>query len=141
MNISNLQTGDVAKRVGISLRAVRYYEEQGLIKPSAVTSGGLRLFSDRDVARLRFIHRLRLLGLSLEDIKLALGVDKPDPATRKEILDRSLNALELTKIKIEEQMELLEQLQKENDLSLESVKRCLGCSDDCSTCPGATHIL
>ena len=141
MNISNLQTGDVAKRIGITLRAIRYYEERGLIKPSAVTPSGLRLYSDRDVSRLRFIHRLRLLGLSLEDIKLALGVDKPDPATRKEILDRSLNALELTKIKIEEQMELLEQLQKENDLSLVAVKGCLGCSDGCSACPRVVHVL
>ena len=141
VNAANLQIGEVAKRVGVSLRAIRFYEEKGLIKPSEITTAGLRLFTIKDVARLRLIHRLRLIGLPLDDIKLALGLNRPDPTTKKELLERSLNALEMTKAKIKEQADLLGQLEKDNEVSLESIKKCLGCSGDCTNCPAKVHIL
>lgn len=47
-----MQIGEVADRTGLSLRTLRYYEEVGQVRPSTRTSGGFRLYSETDVARL-----------------------------------------------------------------------------------------
>ncbi|HUP32857.1 MAG TPA: MerR family transcriptional regulator, partial [Gaiellaceae bacterium] len=63
-----LQIGEVAEHVGLSLRTVRYYEEVGLISPSARSEGGFRLYSDADVSRLVLVKRMKALGLTLEEM-------------------------------------------------------------------------
>lgn len=62
--------GEVADRVGITARTIRYYEELGLLGAAdARPKGGHRLYSDADIARLSELLRLRgLLGLSLEEL-------------------------------------------------------------------------
>jgi DNA-binding transcriptional MerR regulator len=62
--------GDVAERVGVTTRTIRYYEELGLLgTASARTKGAHRLYSEADIARLEELIRLRdLLGLSLEEL-------------------------------------------------------------------------
>ena len=64
-----LQIGEVADRVGLSLRTVRYYEELGLLSPTGRTQGGFRLYSDEDVERLRVLKGMKPLGLSLEEVR------------------------------------------------------------------------
>ncbi|MAE11543.1 MAG: hypothetical protein CL876_06500 [Dehalococcoidales bacterium] len=51
---------------GVSIRTVRYYEEKGILTPSSITSGDIRLYSLQDLSRLTFIRRFRRLGLNLE---------------------------------------------------------------------------
>jgi DNA-binding transcriptional MerR regulator len=62
--------GDVAERVGVTTRTIRYYEELGLLGTgSARTKGAHRLYTDADIARLEELIRLRdLLGLTLEEL-------------------------------------------------------------------------
>jgi DNA-binding transcriptional MerR regulator len=62
--------GDVAERVGVTTRTIRYYEELGLLgTASARTKGAHRLYAETDIARLEELIRLRdLLGLSLEEL-------------------------------------------------------------------------
>jgi MerR family transcriptional regulator, repressor of the yfmOP operon len=62
--------GDVAERVGVTTRTIRYYEELGLLgTASARTKGAHRLYSEADIARLEELIRLRdLLGLTLEEL-------------------------------------------------------------------------
>lgn len=62
-----LTTGELARRTGLTLRAVRFYEEAGLLLP-ARTASGRRAYCDSDVVRLQFIADLRELDLSLEEI-------------------------------------------------------------------------
>jgi DNA-binding transcriptional MerR regulator len=64
-----LQIGEVADRVGLSLRTVRYYEEVGLVIPSARTEGGFRLYSEEDVQRLLLIKGMKPFGLSLDEMR------------------------------------------------------------------------
>lgn len=64
-----LQIGEVAERVGLSLRTVRYYEEVGLLTPPARTAGGFRLYSEDDVQRLLLVKRMKPLGLSLDEMR------------------------------------------------------------------------
>ena len=62
------QIGELADRVGLSLRTVRYYEEQGLLTPEKRTDGGFRLFTAAHVDRLGLIKQMKPLGFSLQEM-------------------------------------------------------------------------
>jgi DNA-binding transcriptional MerR regulator len=66
------QIGEVADRLGLSLRTLRHWEEVGLIIPSARTEGGFRLYSRDDVARLEIVMRMKPLGLNLSEVRRLL---------------------------------------------------------------------
>jgi DNA-binding transcriptional MerR regulator len=59
--------GDVAKRLGITQRSIRYYEERGLIHP-ARTEGRFRVYAKSEVERLKTVLLLKDLGVSLDEI-------------------------------------------------------------------------
>jgi DNA-binding transcriptional MerR regulator len=68
--------GEVAARLGVSTRTLRYYEELGLLDPTGRTSGGSRRYSERDVARLRRILELRdVIGFELDRISLIIRAE------------------------------------------------------------------
>ena len=64
-----LQIGQVAERTGLSLRTIRFYEENGLVPPTGRTTGGFRLYGEDAVARLEVIKRMKPLGFSLEEMR------------------------------------------------------------------------
>jgi DNA-binding transcriptional MerR regulator len=66
------QIGEVAERVGVSLRTVRYYEEQGLLAPKTRTAGGFRLYSDDQIERLELIKQMKPLGFTVEETRALL---------------------------------------------------------------------
>lgn len=67
---------DVVKRTGLTPRAIRYYEEVGLLAAASRTAGGFRLFTEDDIATLLRIKELQaLLGFSLAEIKESLHID------------------------------------------------------------------
>ena len=68
-----LGIGAAAQRLGVSERALRYYQQIGLIVPASTTPGGLRRYSESDVARVERIMELKtLLGLNLDEVALVL---------------------------------------------------------------------
>ena len=68
-----LGIGAAAQRLGVSERALRYYQQIGLIVPAGTTPGGLRRYSPSDLARVERIVELKtLLGLNLDEIALVL---------------------------------------------------------------------
>ena len=71
-----LGIGAAATRVGVSERALRYYQELGLLVPACTTPGGLRRYSEDDIARVARIRELQtLLGLNLDEIAIVLSSD------------------------------------------------------------------
>jgi DNA-binding transcriptional MerR regulator len=64
-----LQIGEVAERVGLSLRTVRYYEEQGLLEPESRSPGGFRLYSTGQVDRLALIKQMKPLGFTVQEMR------------------------------------------------------------------------
>jgi DNA-binding transcriptional MerR regulator len=62
-------TGQFAKRAGVTVRTLRYYDKVGLLKPTRLTPAGHRLYTDHDLVRLQQILALKFLGFSLEQIK------------------------------------------------------------------------
>ena len=72
----NLAIGKAAALAGVSTRTLRYYEQLGLLTPSARTSGGARRYSPGDVARLLRIRELQsLMGFNLTDIQPILTAE------------------------------------------------------------------
>jgi len=76
--------GEVAERVGVTTRTIRYYEEFGLLGTAgARTKGAHRLYTETDIARLEELIRLRdLLGLSLEELVALAEAEEARAALR-----------------------------------------------------------
>jgi len=70
----DLTTGDLARATGNTVRTIRFYEDQGLLRPAEVSDGGHRRYRNEELERLRLIGDLRELGLSLSDIKSMLDL-------------------------------------------------------------------
>ena len=64
-----LKIGELARQTGLSIKAIRYYEWRGLLEQPSRTEAGYRLYGPEEVARLQFIQRAKLLGLTLEEIR------------------------------------------------------------------------
>jgi len=86
-----LKIGELAKQTGLTIRALRHYDDIGLLSPSIRSDAGYRLYGQADVARLHSIQALKQLGLDLAGIgDLLAGGAMPLPA----LLGRQLTALD-----------------------------------------------
>lgn len=79
-------TGEFAKKAGVTIRTIRYYDSIGILKPSFINNSGYRFYSDADFVELKKILALKFLGLSLDEI---VEIEKFD--YKKEDLINSLN--------------------------------------------------
>ncbi len=68
-----LKVGELSKRCGLTVRTLHHYDAIGLLKPSARSDAGYRLYNRNDIARLHQIQALRRFGLSLADIGIVLA--------------------------------------------------------------------
>lgn len=64
-----MQIGLLAKRAGVPIDTVRYYERNGILPPPERQASGYRAYSERDVERLRFLRRAKALGFTLVEIR------------------------------------------------------------------------
>lgn len=85
-----LKVGDVARRTGITVRALHHYDEIGLLEPSEQTASGHRLYTEDDLARLQKVVSLRQLGFSLDEIAKLLRGPASDLSG---VLERHIHAL------------------------------------------------
>ncbi|HEX3722164.1 MAG TPA: MerR family transcriptional regulator [Nitrolancea sp.] len=99
-NGNGLRVGELAKRTGLTVRALRYYDEIGLLSPPRHAHSDYRLYGDDEIARLQQIASLRQLGFALEEIREIL--------TRPEISVQQV--IELHLARLNEQIALMEQL-------------------------------
>ena len=65
---TSYRIGEVAAKVGLTERTIRYYEELGLLESVKRLEGGIRVYTDDDLRRLRYIRKLKTLGLSLQEM-------------------------------------------------------------------------
>lgn len=97
-------SGEFARMAQITVRTVRYYDKQNILKPSLVTQTGARFYTEEDFARLQQIMLLKYLGFSLDDIR-ELTVDDSDYSYLEHSLEQQQN---LVRDRIE-QLQLVEQ--------------------------------
>lgn len=83
--------GTLAKRAGVGIDTVRYYERSGLLAPSQRLSSGYRRYTPLELARLRFIRRAQALGFTLSEVRELLTLSaKRDVARVKRSAEAKL---------------------------------------------------
>ncbi|HKW77986.1 MAG TPA: MerR family transcriptional regulator [Candidatus Limnocylindria bacterium] len=91
--VGQYRIGDLASRVGLTERTIRYYEELGLLESVKRLDGGVRVYTDDDVRRLRYIKKLKTLGLSLQEM-LELETLYRRHRSNKNVLPRLMELLD-----------------------------------------------
>ena len=122
--MSKYTTGEVAKLCGVSVRTVQYYDDRGILIPSALSDGGRRLYSDDDLKRMHIICFLRKTGLSINGIS-ALFTEKNPESIIGVLLDQQEQSLKEELAERERQLELIEGIKRElseiQSFSVESI--------------------
>jgi DNA-binding transcriptional MerR regulator len=80
--MESIGIGTLAKRAGVSIDTVRYYERGGLLAPKTRLASGYRRYSELEVARLRFIRRAQALGFTLKEVRELLALSKQRDVAR-----------------------------------------------------------
>ncbi|WP_321365591.1 heavy metal-responsive transcriptional regulator [uncultured Desulfuromusa sp.] len=124
--MNGLTIGKVAKKAGLGIETVRFYEREGLIKPLARSASNYRLYADEGVIRLRFIKRAKTLGFTLREIKELLLLRADPGATKGDVKAQ----IEEKIIDIDERIKDLQHIQR----TLKALDSCCdghGSTDDC----------
>jgi DNA-binding transcriptional MerR regulator len=127
--------GDVAEMLATSIRAIRYYEEEGLLAPLR-SDGGTRLYSSRHIDRLRAILRLAKTGYSIDIIK-TLAQTREQSRTGDESQRAVSRRFDVLQADIDTQIERLISLREQIAVARRTVVKCSGCGNKPSTkgCP------
>jgi MerR family redox-sensitive transcriptional activator SoxR len=111
-----LSIGDVARRTGMSVSAIRFYEDKGLVSPER-NAGGQRRYTRPDLRRLSFVMAAQRLGLSLSEIRAALDTLPAGQAPTKKDWTRVAVKIEA---RLDAQIAMLQNLRDKLD-------GCIGC--------------
>lgn len=97
-------SGQFAKMANVSIRTVRYYDKQGLLKPSGMSESGYRLYTDSDFAKLQKIISLKYLGFSLDEIRsITINDDDNDYVEESLLLQLNLVRKRIEHLQLVEQ--------------------------------------
>ncbi|RLP85946.1 MerR family transcriptional regulator [Geobacillus stearothermophilus] len=99
--------GEIAKKTGVSIRTLRYYDEIGLLQPTKDPSSGHRIYTEEDILQLHKIMSLKFIGLSLEEIRQYIHQPTYD-LTLKETLMLEKNMLEQKRRQLERSIQAIE---------------------------------
>jgi DNA-binding transcriptional MerR regulator len=110
--VKHLKIGELSHLTGMSPRTIRYYEEIGLLNSVKRIDGAKRAYTDEDLHRLRFIQRLKHMGLTLSEMLELEDIYRIHRTNRK-VLPRLLELLGNHVGKIDERMNHLVNLKAE----------------------------
>ena len=80
--MESIGIGALAKRAGVRIDTVRYYERSGLLAPRARLASGYRRYGEVELSRLRFIRRAQALGFTLNEVRDLLALSKRRDVSR-----------------------------------------------------------
>ncbi len=107
-----MSIGELAQRIGITTRTVRYYEEMGLLVGTIRAPNGRRIYTEEHLYLLRLIRRGKLLlGLSLAEIKELVEVFR-QTGTERSVIQRSIEILTFHLNEVEDKLKKLENYRK-----------------------------
>ncbi len=105
------RVGEIAERLGVSPRTIKYYEELGLIRPETRSPGGFRLYGKEEVEQLERILRMKSIGYSLAAIRELLATR--DAAQEADKITVISNTMERLKDREREVTERIQQMRKD----------------------------
>lgn len=117
-----VRIGEMAKKYGVTLRTLRFYEDKGLLNPQR--DGSTRLYTRRDKARLKLILLGRKVGFSLRDVKQMMDLYDPTGSNTKQ-LKLALDKSEKQLARLQKQRALIDDAINELSGSMSAVRRML----------------
>lgn len=105
-----VQIGEVARQTGLGIDAIRFYEREGLLRESARTEGGFRLFDRESIRDLKFIRKAQELGFSLVEIRELLVLRRTRPQECSHVRNLLRHKLDLVEEKIRGLLKLEDEL-------------------------------
>jgi len=130
--------GELARLAGVTVRTVRYYEELGILAPTARPQARHRRYGESDLVHLRRVQELKGYGLALGEIREIFELAREDPTGQKSRL-RLLNRYREKRRQAEGRRDKLEQYMRELDWHIEQLEgvgdfqACPG--EECRSCP------
>ena len=110
--MSTYTTGELAKLCNVSIRTVQYYDTRNILKPTALSEGGRRLYSEEDVKRMEIICFLRDAGISLSSIEELISGEEPEKVISI-LIEQQEKVLAQELEERQTKLELLTQMKKE----------------------------
>ncbi|MBZ9774697.1 MerR family transcriptional regulator [Mesorhizobium sp. CO1-1-8] len=117
-----VRIGEMAKKYGVTLRTLRFYEDKGLLNPQR--DGSTRLYTRRDRARLKLILLGRKVGFSLRDVKQMMDLYDPTGSNTKQ-LKLALDKSEKQLARLQKQRALIDDAINELSGSMSAVRQML----------------
>ena len=111
-NEALISIGDLAKTIGVTTRTLRYYEEVGIMTPPRRIDGAIRVYTASDVRKLKFILKLKELGLTIREMQV-LDAAYAEAKQTDRIIPRLVEMLDNHIDKLDEKMSKLASLRKE----------------------------
>jgi DNA-binding transcriptional MerR regulator len=111
-SIPTYTIGELSRMVNLTQRTIRYYEEIGLLHSVRRIENGKRVYTDDDVRRLKFINRLKMLGLSLAEM-VELEKIYREQRNNREIIPKLIVLLDQRAAQIDDRINQLIALKKE----------------------------
>ncbi|MCL2547499.1 MAG: MerR family transcriptional regulator [Oscillospiraceae bacterium] len=107
-----MTVGEIAKKAGVTVRTLQYYDKEGILSPSSESEGGRRLYTDKDIVKLHQIQSIKHLGFSLEDIKTRLPSINTPAEVSSVLIEQAASMREKIKL-LKEVLQSLEKLNAE----------------------------
>ena len=103
--------GEMARRLGVPASTIRYYDKEGLLPFVGRSSGGIRVFTEKDFEWLRIIECLKKTGMSLKDIReyIELAMEGDETIARRlELFRKQRTVLETRMAELQQTMDTLD---------------------------------
>ena len=137
-----MKIGTLARKTGKSVRALRHYEELGLLR-AARSDGGFRLYGPDELARVYWISKLQDMGFSLSQVQSLIATVE-ESGTAPEAMDSLREMFRSRLQRTRDQVERLLQLERDLAESLAYLEGCRACTTEhdvegCATCDSPAH--
>jgi len=138
-----LRVGQLANKVGKTVRTIHFYEELGLLSPASRSKGGFRMYDDDALTRIHWIDRLQQLGFSLNDIREFLQ-DFQEISTGPQAMDKLKHFYQEKLSETRAAIARHQALEAELKESMEYLHACGDCDSEtprtaCGTCEELPH--
>ena len=131
-----MQIAELATQASLPVRTVRYYADRGLIKPARRSAGGYRIFDEDSLRQLRFVRRLRGLGLTLRELERIVRA-----AERLSCGDSSVGVRQRLTTQLATVGRRIDELkQVQHELSSLIARQTDGCTDELCLCRGQEQV-